>query len=175
MLGSTDARRDESDDQRTFPQGPRASPQSAGSGATRPAAAVRARSQRARAPARRGAAPGAGSWFPPGPRAARLIGECRSCGSSFQLLVSATPNRLRPRSGRRKVDYVIPASPTVKGRIVMGKAKAKAKQVKGKLKETVGSATGDKDMQAEGRGEQMAGKAQETTAKVTERLKKSGQ
>lgn len=72
MVRSSDARKDESDDHRTFPRGSRASPQSAGSGATRPATAVRARSQRTRAPARRGAAPGAGSRLPPGPRAARL-------------------------------------------------------------------------------------------------------
>ncbi|MFV5994878.1 CsbD family protein [Streptomyces sp. NPDC056231] len=57
----------------------------------------------------------------------------------------------------------------------MGKGKAKAKQVKGKLKETAGGALGDELMQAEGRGEQMTGKAQEAAAKAAERLKKSGQ
>ncbi|MGW1405434.1 CsbD family protein [Streptomyces sp. NPDC002403] len=56
----------------------------------------------------------------------------------------------------------------------MGKAEAKAEQVKSKLKETVGGATDNKDMKAEGRGEQMAGKAQETAAKAAERLKKAG-
>ncbi|MFE7395787.1 CsbD family protein [Streptomyces sp. NPDC057557] len=43
------------------------------------------------------------------------------------------------------------------------------------LKETAGGALGDERMQAEGRGEQMTGKAQETAAKAAERLKKSGQ
>ena len=56
----------------------------------------------------------------------------------------------------------------------MSKAKAKAKQVKGKLKETAGDAMGDKGMQAEGRSERLTGKAQETAAMAGERLKKSG-
>ncbi|MFE3907370.1 CsbD family protein [Streptomyces sp. NPDC059153] len=43
------------------------------------------------------------------------------------------------------------------------------------MKETAGGALGDERMQAEGRGEQMTGKAQETAAKAAERLKKSGQ
>lgn len=110
VVRSSDARKDENNDHRTFPRGSRASPQSAGSGATRPAAAVRTRSRRTRAPAGRGAVPGAGSRFPPGLRAARLTGECRSRGPSFRLLVSATPHRLRPQSDRRKVDTSAPDS-----------------------------------------------------------------
>ncbi|MGW3659858.1 CsbD family protein [Streptomyces sp. NPDC005151] len=56
----------------------------------------------------------------------------------------------------------------------MSKAKAKAKQVKGKLKETTGKAMDDKTMQAEGRGEQVLGKVQETAEKASDRVKKSG-
>ncbi|MFF3244616.1 CsbD family protein [Streptomyces sp. NPDC002870] len=56
----------------------------------------------------------------------------------------------------------------------MGKSKAKAKQMKGKLKETAGNAMDDKRMQAEGRSEQMMGKAQETAEKAGDRIKKSG-
>ncbi|MFC9243988.1 CsbD family protein [Streptomyces sp. NPDC057136] len=62
----------------------------------------------------------------------------------------------------------------MKGGIVMGKAKGKAKQAKGKLQETVGGAMDDKEMKAEGRGEQVKGKAEETAAKAAERVKKSG-
>ncbi|MCX4510434.1 MULTISPECIES: CsbD family protein [Streptomyces] len=54
----------------------------------------------------------------------------------------------------------------------MGKAKAKAKQAKGKMKETAGKAMGDREMQAEGRGEQMAGKAREATQDAAERMKR---
>jgi uncharacterized protein YjbJ (UPF0337 family) len=56
----------------------------------------------------------------------------------------------------------------------MSKAKAKAKQVKGKMKETTGDAMDDERMQAEGRGERIAGKAQETAEKATDRVKKTG-
>ncbi|MFD7445322.1 CsbD family protein [Streptomyces sp. NPDC059909] len=56
----------------------------------------------------------------------------------------------------------------------MGKAKAKAKQAKGQMKETAGKAMGDKRMQAEGRGEQLMGKTQETVESAAERVKKSG-
>ncbi|MET7712149.1 CsbD family protein [Streptomyces sp. NPDC005407] len=56
----------------------------------------------------------------------------------------------------------------------MSKSKAKAKQMKGKLKETAGDAMDDKRMQAEGRGEQMMGKAQEAAEKAGDRIKKSG-
>ncbi|MFE3660967.1 CsbD family protein [Streptomyces sp. NPDC059165] len=56
----------------------------------------------------------------------------------------------------------------------MGKAKAKAKQVKGKMKESAGRALGDQGMQAEGRGEQMMGKTHEAAEDAAERMKKSG-
>ncbi|MET9413977.1 CsbD family protein [Streptomyces klenkii] len=52
----------------------------------------------------------------------------------------------------------------------MGKAKAKAKQVKGKLKESAGSATGDKRMEAEGRAEKLTGKVQESAEKARKNL-----
>ncbi|MFI5621596.1 CsbD family protein [Streptomyces sp. NPDC051567] len=55
----------------------------------------------------------------------------------------------------------------------MSKAKAKAKQVKGGLKETVGRATDDRRMRAEGGAERMSGKAQELAAKAGDRLKKA--
>ncbi|WP_405497222.1 CsbD family protein [Streptomyces sp. NBC_00096] len=55
----------------------------------------------------------------------------------------------------------------------MSKAKAKAKQVKGKIKETAGDAMGDRRMQAEGAGERLTGKAQEAAAKVADKVKKS--
>lgn len=87
-------------------------------------------------------------------------------------LMRAARHRLRPQSDRRRVSTSVPL--TVKDSIVMSKAKAKAKQVKGKLKETAGDAMGNKGMQSEGRSEQLTGKAQETAAKAAERLKKSG-
>jgi uncharacterized protein YjbJ (UPF0337 family) len=52
-------------------------------------------------------------------------------------------------------------------------SKSKAKQVKGKIKETTGNAVDDGSMQAEGRGEQIKGKIQETTEKTGERVRKS--
>ncbi|APU38634.1 MULTISPECIES: CsbD family protein [unclassified Streptomyces] len=54
----------------------------------------------------------------------------------------------------------------------MSKAKAKAKQVKGKLKETAGDAVDDKRMQAEGGADQMAGKAEEMASDAAKRTKK---
>ncbi|MET7621611.1 CsbD family protein [Streptomyces sp. NPDC005408] len=54
----------------------------------------------------------------------------------------------------------------------MGKAKAKAKQAKGQMKETAGKAMGDRDMQAEGRGEHIAGQAQEAMHRTADRIKK---
>ncbi|GAA3027954.1 hypothetical protein GCM10020000_00530 [Streptomyces olivoverticillatus] len=53
----------------------------------------------------------------------------------------------------------------------MGKAKAKATQVKGRLKEGIGHATDDKRMEAEGRAEKLRGKAQEAAAKTKKKLK----
>lgn len=55
----------------------------------------------------------------------------------------------------------------------MSKAKAKAKQIKGKMKEAAGKATDDPRMRDEGRGEQLRGKAQEAVQKAGERIKKS--
>ncbi|MEU9027517.1 CsbD family protein [Streptomyces sp. NPDC048383] len=55
----------------------------------------------------------------------------------------------------------------------MGKAKAKAKQVKGTMKETAGSAMDDRRMEAEGGAERMSGKAEETVSKATDAMKKS--
>ncbi|MFD9355164.1 CsbD family protein [Streptomyces sp. NPDC060031] len=55
----------------------------------------------------------------------------------------------------------------------MSKAKAKAKQVKGKVKETAGDAMGNKRMEAEGAAERMTGKAQESTEKAADHLKRS--
>ncbi|GGP33387.1 CsbD family protein [Streptomyces abikoensis] len=52
----------------------------------------------------------------------------------------------------------------------MGKAKGKAKQVKGALKETTGRVTGDPKQEIRGHVEKLEGKAQETAA----RIKKSG-
>jgi uncharacterized protein YjbJ (UPF0337 family) len=41
------------------------------------------------------------------------------------------------------------------------KAKGKTHQVKGKIKETVGKAVGNKDLEDEGKGENIKGKSQE--------------
>ncbi|MGW0563884.1 CsbD family protein [Streptomyces sp. NPDC003016] len=57
----------------------------------------------------------------------------------------------------------------------MSKAKAKAKQLKGKMKATVGKASDDQHMEAEGRGEQLRGKAQETVERTGDRVKRSTQ
>lgn len=106
----------------------------------------------------------------------RVRGRPQACAPSplprRTALVRAVRHRLRPQSHRRRVSTSVPL--TVKDSIVMSKAKAKAKQVKGKMKETAGDAMGDKGMQAEGRSERLTGKAQETAAKAAERLKKSG-
>ncbi|MFD9335053.1 CsbD family protein [Streptomyces sp. NPDC060028] len=55
----------------------------------------------------------------------------------------------------------------------MSKAKAKAKQVKGKVKETAGDAMDDKRMEAEGAAERMTGKAQESAEKAADHVKRS--
>ncbi|MEV6951035.1 CsbD family protein [Streptomyces sp. NPDC051183] len=55
----------------------------------------------------------------------------------------------------------------------MSKAKARAKQVKGKIKETAGDAMDDKRMEAEGAAERLTGKAQEVAEKAADQLKKS--
>ncbi|MEU8550096.1 CsbD family protein [Streptomyces roseoverticillatus] len=53
----------------------------------------------------------------------------------------------------------------------MSKGKAKAKQIKGKLKETTGDAVGNKRMEAEGRAEKVSGKAQEAVEKAKKSLR----
>ncbi|MFE7391375.1 CsbD family protein [Streptomyces sp. NPDC057582] len=50
--------------------------------------------------------------------------------------------------------------------------KGKAKQVKGKMKETLGKAIGDKSMQRHGLGEQLRGKAQELSHKTADKFRK---
>ncbi|WP_221356082.1 CsbD family protein [Streptomyces beigongshangae] len=56
----------------------------------------------------------------------------------------------------------------------MSKAKSKAKQMKGKLKETAGRVMHDKSMEGEGRGEQLADKAQQATTRASRRMKRPG-
>ncbi|MET9319643.1 CsbD family protein [Streptomyces sp. NPDC003038] len=55
---------------------------------------------------------------------------------------------------------------------MMDKAKAKAKQVKGKVKEKAGDATDNPRMKSEGTTDKMTGKVQETAAKAAERMKR---
>ncbi|MFV5992752.1 CsbD family protein [Streptomyces sp. NPDC056231] len=54
----------------------------------------------------------------------------------------------------------------------MTKGTAKAKQVKGKMKETLGKAIGDKSTQKHGLGEQLRGKAQEIAHKTADQYRK---
>ncbi|MEU3302313.1 MULTISPECIES: CsbD family protein [unclassified Streptomyces] len=49
---------------------------------------------------------------------------------------------------------------------------ARTKQIKGKLKETLGRTMGDKSMQRHGRSDQLRGKAQEMAEKAAERVRK---
>ncbi|MFF3397921.1 CsbD family protein [Streptomyces sp. NPDC002659] len=56
----------------------------------------------------------------------------------------------------------------------MGKAKAKGKQVKGRMKESAGKAMGDRGMRAEGRGEQIAGSTQEAVRQGADQVRKPG-
>lgn len=55
----------------------------------------------------------------------------------------------------------------------MAKAKATAKQAKGKLKETAGDAMDDKRMEAEGTAERMSGKSEEMVSKAGDKVKKA--
>ncbi|GHF07048.1 MULTISPECIES: CsbD family protein [Streptomyces] len=48
----------------------------------------------------------------------------------------------------------------------MGKAKAKAKQLRGTVQETAGRVTGDPKREARGHVQKLEGKAQEAAAKV---------
>ncbi|KNB50490.1 CsbD family protein [Streptomyces caatingaensis] len=52
------------------------------------------------------------------------------------------------------------------------RAKAKAEQVKGRVKEAAGSAVGDRRMQAEGRAEKIKGDLHEAMEKVKRTRKK---
>ncbi|MFE3326586.1 CsbD family protein [Streptomyces sp. NPDC059176] len=54
----------------------------------------------------------------------------------------------------------------------MGKARAKAKRVKGKIKESTGKALGDPELQAQGRGEKLMGQACEAGLKAARQAKK---
>ncbi|MER5472951.1 CsbD family protein [Streptomyces sp. NPDC002685] len=51
------------------------------------------------------------------------------------------------------------------------KGNAKAKQIKGKVKESVGKALGDSSVQRAGRRDQLRGKAQEMTESATARVR----
>ncbi len=46
------------------------------------------------------------------------------------------------------------------------KAEGKMHQVKGKIKETIGKAVGNDDLEAEGKGEKLGGKVQEKIGEV---------
>ncbi|MCX4614964.1 MULTISPECIES: CsbD family protein [Streptomyces] len=53
----------------------------------------------------------------------------------------------------------------------MMKGNARTKQLKGKMRETLGKALGNKSMQRAGRGEQLRGKAQEMTEKAAGQIR----
>ncbi|MFE7775202.1 CsbD family protein [Streptomyces sp. NPDC057445] len=55
----------------------------------------------------------------------------------------------------------------------MSKGKAKAKQAKGKMKETLGKATGDRSMEHKGQGEMLGGKAQEMSEKAADKARRA--
>jgi uncharacterized protein YjbJ (UPF0337 family) len=54
----------------------------------------------------------------------------------------------------------------------MAKANAKAHQIRGKMKETLGKALGDTSMRRAGRGEQLRAKAHEMTERAAGHLRK---
>ncbi|MFB8182270.1 CsbD family protein [Streptomyces sp. NPDC055966] len=54
----------------------------------------------------------------------------------------------------------------------MHKEHAKVKQVRGKMKERLGKALGNKSMQKSGRREMVRGKAQEMTARAAAQVRK---
>ncbi|MFF2517220.1 CsbD family protein [Streptomyces sp. NPDC058086] len=54
---------------------------------------------------------------------------------------------------------------------VLMKGNARTKQLRGKMRETLGKALGDKSMQRTGRGEQLRGKAQEMTEKAAGQIR----
>jgi uncharacterized protein YjbJ (UPF0337 family) len=49
--------------------------------------------------------------------------------------------------------------------------KGAGKQAQGSVKDTVGKATGNKDMQAEGKADKAAGKAQSTFGKIKDKIR----
>lgn len=54
----------------------------------------------------------------------------------------------------------------------MIKGSARTQQIKGKMRETLGKALGDKSMQRAGRSEQLRGKAHEMTEKATAQIRR---
>ncbi|WP_351224903.1 CsbD family protein [Streptomyces sp. NPDC002133] len=54
----------------------------------------------------------------------------------------------------------------------MSKGKSKTTQLKGKMKETFGKATGDKHTVREGRGDMLRGKAHEMAEKAADQIRK---
>ena len=52
------------------------------------------------------------------------------------------------------------------------KAAHKAKEVKGDVKETLGKATGDEELEAEGKGDQVKGNLKQAGEKVKDAFKK---
>ncbi|MFI1396029.1 CsbD family protein [Streptomyces sp. NPDC020681] len=54
----------------------------------------------------------------------------------------------------------------------MTMSKAKVQQMKGKLKEAFGKATGDRSMQREGRGDVLRGKAHAVADKAADRFRR---
>lgn len=54
----------------------------------------------------------------------------------------------------------------------MRKAKAKAQELKGKIKKEMGDAADDRGMHAEGRREELTGKAKAAAAEAMRRMKK---
>ncbi|MCX4430974.1 MULTISPECIES: CsbD family protein [Streptomyces] len=51
------------------------------------------------------------------------------------------------------------------------KGNARTKQLRGKMRETLGKALGNKSMQRAGRGEQLRGKAQEMTERAAGQIR----
>ncbi|MFI6490029.1 CsbD family protein [Streptomyces sp. NPDC050564] len=54
----------------------------------------------------------------------------------------------------------------------MAKSTAKVQQIRGKMKESLGKALGNKSMQRSGRGDMVRGKAHEITEKMAHRVHK---
>ncbi|GAA5004425.1 hypothetical protein GCM10023335_20600 [Streptomyces siamensis] len=56
--------------------------------------------------------------------------------------------------------------------VQVSKGSAKAKQVKGKMKQTVGKAVGNRSLKREGQAEMLGGKAQEMAEKAAHRARR---